>query len=49
MTYKTQHRILKIGQHGPYFKPGMNTEGLAVHAPAPIVVPVVFLLLTTRR
>ena len=47
MTYKTHHRILKIGQHGPYNKPGMNTEGLAVHAP--IVVPVVFLLIKTRR
>ena len=45
MYYKTLHRNLKIEQHGPHFKLGVNSgapEGLAV--PAPYVTPVMLLL-----
>jgi hypothetical protein len=43
MTYKILHRKLKIEQHEPYYEGA--AEGLAV--PAPLVAPVVLLLLHT--
>jgi hypothetical protein len=45
MIYKTLHRKLKIEQHKPYQKPGVNSgvpDVLAV--PAPHVTPVMLLL-----
>ena len=45
MIYNTLHRKLKIEQHEPQCKPGVNSgapEELAVHAP--LVTPVVLLV-----